>query len=159
MPLFLQLRLFWLFRVLIADSCELRQVIEERMNLEGLEDQAKLQMRPKTTQNWQNLRPKRKHQKRSKRSGAEKNELGGPVATTGWPWLPPRAVVGRTVVPLATHGRASPLPLTFHFSFRVAVRLPAVFAVFPLKYRMYLDILRIPNTLGLHSIFIILVLD
>ena len=41
-----------------------------------------------------------------------------------------------------THGRASPLPPAFRFSFRVAVRLPAVFAVFPFKYRMYLDIQR-----------------
>ena len=39
MLLFLQLRLFWLFRVLIADLHVMSQVIEERMNLEDLEDQ------------------------------------------------------------------------------------------------------------------------
>ena len=61
-PMFLQLRLFPLFRALIADSCELSQVIEERMNLEGLEDQAKLQMRPNSDDPRQNPRPTVKDQ-------------------------------------------------------------------------------------------------
>ena len=34
-PIF-QLHLFWLFRVLIADSCELSQVIGERMKLRAM---------------------------------------------------------------------------------------------------------------------------
>ena len=43
MPLFLQLCLFRFFRVLIVDLHVMSQVIEERMNLEGLEDQEWLQ--------------------------------------------------------------------------------------------------------------------
>ena len=83
MPLFLQLRLFRLFRVLIADLHVMSQVIKERMNLEGLEDQESLQRRPKITQHRQNPRPKSKHQKSTKRSVEEANGPGGTEPTTG----------------------------------------------------------------------------
>jgi len=80
--------LFSLFRILIVDSCEFSQVIEEKMHLEGLEDQAKLQMSPKMTQDRQNPLPKSKYKEiKMRRSGKPPDNH--------YKW-PPRAVVAAT---------------------------------------------------------------
>ena len=87
-------------RVLLVFECFFRFFIFTSSStcnwkmLRGHVDQGSLQRRPKMTQQRQNLRPKMKHQRSTKHSGARANGPGWIDPTTGCPWGPPRPVVG-----------------------------------------------------------------
>ena len=92
------------------------------------------------TKHRQNLRPKLKHQRSTKRSRAGKNGPEWTYPTTGYPWGPPRPVV-RGAQPCslprtAVRPCAAGIP---PFSSRLFVFL-CIFALFCLYNSMYLDL-------------------
>jgi len=130
-PLFLQLRLFRLFRVLIADSCEISEVMGERVKLRAMwitEDS-------KGSSKWPNIGKFRGPNRSTKEAKMQSSRSGGPGGTeptTVCPWRTPRTVVGGDARLCPRHARPCAPATWFFFVFRSTFRLPAVFpATFP----------------------------